>query len=54
MTFSGAPFKTDIPPRIIIPFGKTDRLLNSAQQPSQNLSFKSVEEYKDRSNKACT
>jgi site-specific recombinase XerD len=34
MTISGAPFKTDIPPRTIIPFGKTDRVLSSAQQPS--------------------
>ncbi|MDP1993010.1 MAG: tyrosine-type recombinase/integrase [Syntrophales bacterium] len=34
MTFSGAPFKTDIPPRTIIPFGKTERVLSYTQQPS--------------------
>jgi site-specific recombinase XerD len=33
MTVSGAPFKTDIPPRTIIPFGKTERVFPSAQQP---------------------
>jgi hypothetical protein len=34
MTVSGEPFKADIPPRTIILFGKTDRVLSSAQQPS--------------------
>ncbi len=33
MTVSGAPFKTDIPPRTIIPFGKTESVLHPAQQP---------------------
>ncbi|MEW6335359.1 MAG: hypothetical protein AB1558_13930 [Thermodesulfobacteriota bacterium] len=33
MTVSGAPLKTEVPPRTIIPFGKTERVRYSAQQP---------------------
>jgi hypothetical protein len=33
MTVSGEPFKTDIPPRTILSFGKTEHIFPSSVQP---------------------